>query len=71
MDDHSIHMVKPESWPDVVVDLKKSKSKHSDVEKHWIDFSLKLNSGLLFVQSVAYKRVQSSSSEHYCTMNNL
>eukprot|EP01040_Poterioochromonas_malhamensis_P011415 gene11415-12445_t len=93
MNDHSIHVVKPESWPDVV-DLR-SKSEedrelhfrlhntsfhlHSHqqqkqnptLERQSMDFTLKLNNGLLLVQSVAYKRIRTPSTEHYCTMNNL
>eukprot|EP01040_Poterioochromonas_malhamensis_P017549 gene17549-20211_t len=88
--DHSIHVVKPKSWSDVV-DLKAKPEEdkelhftlnntsfhlhhqrhHQNLHRQSVNFTLKFNSGLLLVQSVAYKRVQSSSSEHYCTMNNL
>ncbi len=88
--DHGIHVVQPESWPNVV-DLKKSKSeedrelhftlhntsfhlyhqRHHHLQRTSMNFTLKLKDGLLLVHSVAYKRVQTSSTEHYCTMNNL
>eukprot|EP01040_Poterioochromonas_malhamensis_P014851 gene14851-16517_t len=90
MSDHSIHVVKPESWPDVVELKSKSEEdkelhftlhntsfhlhhqrQHQNLHRQSVNFTLKLKSGLLLVQSVAYKRVLPPSTEHYCTMNNL
>ncbi len=89
MSDHSIHVVKPESWSDAV-DLKSKSEEDKELhftlnntsfhlhshdhhhssqhEENSMNFTLKLNDGILLVQSVMYKRVQ---TEHYCTMNNL
>eukprot|EP01040_Poterioochromonas_malhamensis_P018235 gene18235-21242_t len=86
MDDHGIHVVTPESWPDVA-DLKSKSEEDRELHftlhntsfqlhshdlnhssQHEENFTLKLNDGILLVQSGVYKRVQ---TEHYCTMNNL
>eukprot|EP01040_Poterioochromonas_malhamensis_P015482 gene15482-17331_t len=84
-DERRIHVVQPQSWPDLV-DLESISAEDKELhftlhntsfhhhghhlEEKSIDFTLKIN-GILLVQTTVFKRVQISSTKDYCTMTNL